>query len=191
MGFRGHDYFPHLGPPALLATRIQSKEAGLWTGIVLTALLMLISGAATLGQFGTVKTEIASLKSELAGMREKLVRLESNVATARPYANERNDGADASLLRRASRSPQEPFVLSRDDIQLIRDFIKVAPSPPGAPRRINLGDFLADTALTPMPEPIMDKLPKLRGARFTIDRNSAIVVVAPGTNQVAVIINPS
>jgi hypothetical protein len=52
-------------------------------------------------------------------------------------------------------------------------------------QNINVGDLL----LTPLPEPIMKKVPKLVGARCTVDRNSAIVVVAPSTNRAGVIIN--
>jgi hypothetical protein len=56
---------------------------------------------------------------------------------------------------------------------------------------MNVGDLLPDTALAPLPEPITRKVPKLLGARFAVDRNRAIVVVAPGTNRVEIIINPS
>jgi hypothetical protein len=45
--------------------------------------------------------------------------------------------------------------------------------------------------LAPLPEPIMKKAPKLLDARFTVDRNGTIVVVAPGTNRAEVLINPN
>lgn len=194
MGFGGPTYFPHLGPRVTLTSSTSSKSskvAGILTGIVLAALATLSLGAVILAQFSGFKIEIAGLKSDLAGMTKKLAKLEANVAAALPHPDEMKDGADAWMLRSSGRTPQAPFALSRDEIQLIRDFVKVPPPLPGAARNINVGDLLLGIALAPLPEPIMEKVPKLRGARFTVDRNGAIVVVAPGTNRVDVIINPS
>ena len=118
----------------------------------------------------------------------QIVRQYIKVAPPQPGAQ---PNMNAWMLRSSGRTPQAPFALSRDEIQLIRDFVKVPPPLPGAARNINVGDLLLGIALAPLPEPIMEKVPKLRGARFTVDRNGAIVVVAPGTNRVDVIINPS
>lgn len=191
MGFGGPTYFPHLGPRVTLTSSKSSKEAGILTGIVLAALATLSLGAVILVQFSGFKIEIAGLKGDLADMRKRLGKLEANVPATLTHPIEIKDGADAWMLRSSGRTPQAPFALSRDEIQLIRDFVKVPPPLPGAARNINVGDLLLGIALAPLPEPIMEKVPKLRGARFTVDRNSAIVVVAPGTNRVDVIINPS
>ena len=176
-------------PETTLAASKRSKKAGILAGIVLAALATLGVGAAVVGQFTAVKIQITGLKNDVAGLREKLAKLEANVVAAPPLANEAKGGADARMPAIPVRTP--PFSLTRDEIQLIRDFIKVPPAPPGAARNINVGDILPDTALAPLPDQIMEKLPKLRGARFTVDRNGAIVVVAPGTNRVDVIIDPS
>jgi hypothetical protein len=116
-----------------------------------------------------LKIEVASLKKGLAGATEKLAKLEANVVAARPDPNDIKNGA---VLASAGRTPQAPFALTHDEIQLIRDFIKVPLPLPGAPQNINVGDLLPDTALAPLPEPIMKMVPKLLGVR-----NSAIVVV--------------
>jgi len=187
-GLRGADFFPHLTSEALPVSRERSTAAGILTVIILTVLGLLIFARAIVAQFSTLKTQIAGLKSELAGIQGKLVNFEGAVVATSPHRTETNHSAPASQL--TSGPPEVPFALSGDEIQLIRDFIKVAPPPVGAAAKIRLGDILPDFALTPIPEPITDKLPKLKGARFTIDRNGATVVVSPGTNRVDVIINP-
>ncbi len=42
-----------------------------------------------------------------------------------------------------------------------------------------------------MPDTIVDKVPKLRGARFAIDKNQAIVIVGGGSNRVDAILAPN
>lgn len=191
IGFGGPTYFPHVDIRETLASSKLSKEARILAGIVLAALATLSLAGVIFAQFSSFKNEIATLKRDLAGMTEKVAKLEANVAAALTPPEEMKGGADARMLRGPDRTPQAPFALTRDEIQLIRDFIKVPPPLYGAAQTINVGDLLPDTALFPPPEPIIEKLPKLRGARFTVDRNSAIVVVPPGTNRVDVVINPS
>jgi hypothetical protein len=187
----GPTHFPHLGPRLGLASIERRKEAGIITGIVLAALGTLALGAVSLAQFNRIKIEVAGLERDLAATREKLAKLEANVVVAASHAKEMKQDADDRTVASENRTPTTTFILTRDEIQLIRDFIKVPPPLPGAAQKISVGDRLPDIALALLPEPIMDKVPKLRGARFTVDRNSAIVVVAPGSNRADVIINPS
>jgi hypothetical protein len=163
------------------------KGALILTGIVLAAAGTFSLGAVIFIQLSTLRIEVASLKRELAGSTAKLARLEANAARSHP--NEIKDGADARML--TSSIPRAPLVLTHDEVQFILAVIKVPPPPPGAAPKINVGDLLPDTALAPLPEPITRKVPKLLGARFAVDRNRAIVVVAPDTNRVEIIINPS
>jgi hypothetical protein len=158
-------------------------------GIVLAVFIVLALAAAILAQFNRFNIEMAGVKRDLAATREKLVKLEANVASAL-LADKMRHRTDDRMLDNAIAVPTPAFALTRDEIQVIRDFIKVPPPLPGTPQNINVGDRIPDTALASLPEPIMEKVPKLRGSRFTVDRNSAIIVVAPGTNRVDVIINP-
>jgi hypothetical protein len=159
-------------------------------GIVLAVFLVLALGVAIFAQFNRFNIEMAGVKRDLAATREKLVKLEANVASAL-LADKMKHRTDDRMLDNTVAVPTPAFALTRDEIQVIRDFIKVPPPLPGAPQNINVGDRIPDTALASLPEPIMEKVPKLRGARFTVDRNSAIIVVTPGTNRADVIINPS
>jgi hypothetical protein len=189
IGFGGPTFFPDLGPEMTGAASPRRKGALILTGIVLAAVATLGLGAVIFIQLSTLKIEVASLKRELAGSTAKLARLEANAARSHP--NEIKDGADARMLTSAGSIPRAPLVLTHDEVQFILAVIKVPPPPPGATPKINVGDLLPDTALAPLPEPITRKVPKLLGARFAVDRNRAIVVVAPGTNRVEIIINPS
>jgi hypothetical protein len=122
---------------------------------------------------------------KLAGMTG-----EANVLVAQPDPNDIKNGADGRMLASASGVPQASFTLTQDEVKLIRDFIKVPPSLPGAAQNIKVGDLVPNIALVPLPEPIMKKASKLLGARFTVDRNGAIIVVAPGNNRAEVVISP-
>jgi hypothetical protein len=188
IGFGGPTFFPDLGTERLAGKRM--KEARILTGLVLLALVTFTLGAIMFVQLSALKNEVASLKRELAGTMRKLAKLEANVASARSNPNEVKDGAGTRMPASAGSMPRAPLALSRDEIQLILDFIKVPPAAPGAMLKINVGDLLPDTALAPFPEPIVRKVPELVGARYGV-RNGAIVVVAPGSNRVEVIINPS
>jgi hypothetical protein len=191
IGFGGPTFFPDLRPEMTGAATPRRKGALIVTGIVLAAVATFSLGAVIFIQINTLKIEVASLKRELAGTTGKLTRLEANVVAARSHPNEIKDGADARVLTSAGSIPRAPLVLTHDEVQLILAVIKVPPPPPGAAPKINVGDLLPDTVLAPLPEPITRKVPKLLGAKFAIDRNRAIVVVAPDTNRVEIIINPS
>jgi hypothetical protein len=187
IGFGGPTFFPDLDPETTGAASPRRKGALILTGIVLAAVGTFSLGAVIFIQLSTLKIEVASLKKELAGSTAKLAKLEANAARSHP--NEIKDGGDARML--TSSIPRAPLVLTHDEVQFILAVIKVPPPPPGAAPKINVGDLLPDAALAPLPEPITRKVPKLLGARFAVDRNRAIVVVAPDTNRVEIIINPS
>jgi hypothetical protein len=187
IGSGGPTYFSDLSPEKSLAPSKRRKEAGILTGIVLAAFGTFIISAVILVQFSALKVEVANLKTNLAGTTEKIATLEANIVAARPDPKEIKEGV--RKLASAGEAPQPLLALTHDEVKLIRDFIKVPPPPVGAAQSINIGDLLPDAGLTPLPEPIMKKVPKLVGARFTVDRNSAIVVVAPATNRADVVIN--
>lgn len=191
IGFGGPTFFPDLRPDMTGAASPRRKGALILTGIVLAAVGTFSLGAVIFIQLSTLKLEVASLKKELAGSTAKLARFEATVGAARSHPNEIKDGADARMLTSAGSIPRAPLVLTHDEVQFILAVIKVPPPPPGAAPKINVGDLLPDTVLAPLPEPITRKVPKLLGARFAVDRNRAIVVVAPDTNRVEIIINPS
>jgi hypothetical protein len=81
--------------------------------------------------------------------------------------------------------------LSREEAQLVRDYIKVPPAPPGTAPTIQIGAVVPPAMLMPLPQQVVDKAPKLVGARFATDRNGAIVIVRSGSRQADAVINPN
>jgi len=82
-----------------------------------------------------------------------------------------------------------PLNLTTEEIAVVHNFIKLPPPAPGAVPAIAIGDLVPEARLMPLPELIAEKVPKLRGARFTTDRNQAIVIIGPG-NRAQVIVGP-
>jgi hypothetical protein len=85
---------------------------------------------------------------------------------------------------------QTPLVLSDDQMQLIRDHIKMPPAPSGAPPTISVGDVLPPAKLIPVPRSLSDKIPTLVGARFTTDKNNAIIIARGADNRVDLVVPP-
>ena len=84
-----------------------------------------------------------------------------------------------------------PLELTREEVQLVRDYIKVPPAPPGTAATIQLGGVVPAATLVPLPQQIGGKCPRLIGARFTTDRNGAIVIVGRGSRHVDAIVAPN
>lgn len=144
-------------------------------------LLVFASGAAATVaymQAKSAKAELTALQRELLPLRERLARLEqgerSRQALDRPSSlKERLGSGDVAA--------QAPLVLSREEIQLVRDYIKPAPVIGSSQPPIEVGDLVAGPTL-PVPNTVAEKVPKLTGARFTI-RNGAIVIVRSGSRH--------
>jgi hypothetical protein len=75
-------------------------------------------------------------------------------------------------------------------MRVIREFIKVLPSKPGAQQKIQLGEEISDTPSTPVPESLVNRLPKLRGASFLVDQNGAIIIIGEGSKRADAVIEP-
>jgi hypothetical protein len=133
-------------------------------------------------QIRDMKSEIASLKLRLAGVNSHLSWLEGI--------------AQQKIIKEAktAETPTPPrriqINLSNDDIKLIRAFIKVLPSQPGAQPKIQLGQEVSAISTVPVPGSVVGQIPKLRGARFLVDDNGAIIIVGEGSNRADVLIEP-
>jgi hypothetical protein len=158
----------------------------------LLVLMSLAVGAGVTGyrQLADVKADLAAARRDLAAMKERVARLErvtaepSGEPTAAPRAR---DGATSKGLAPA----QPPLELTREEVQLVRDYIKLPPPAPGATPAIALGSPVPEQTLLPLPPQIGEKALRLLGARFTTDRNGAIVIVRPGSRRADAIISPN
>ncbi|MEH2469330.1 hypothetical protein V1284_000774 [Nitrobacteraceae bacterium AZCC 2299] len=79
--------------------------------------------------------------------------------------------------------------LSREEIQIIRNYIKPAPSVDPTAPVINVGDFVSGGIL-PLPPQLTEKVPKLLGGRFMI-RNGAIIIVKRDSRQADAVLAPN
>ncbi|WP_249161310.1 hypothetical protein [Bradyrhizobium manausense] len=156
--------------------------------IALVSLLVVIicAGAAiALRQIRSLETEISSLQRELSPLKDKLSRFDQAEKTRQAEEKAREERS-----KRAADNPppQAPLSLSREEIQLIREYIKPAPgiSSSSAPA---VGDPIVGATI-PFPSPVTDKVPKLLGAKFAI-RNGAILIVRRDSRQVDAVLGPN
>ena len=158
----------------------------------LILLIVLVGGGvfaavSLLGQIRGLKVELSNTRRELNGAKDRIVRLERRLDTA---------SQSDTLMNRMRLSDNPParqesaLVLMREEIQLIRDYIKMPPAPPGTSATIAVGAVVAEASLLPLPQQISDKFPRLIGARFATDRNGAIVIVRHGSRTADAVIAP-
>ena len=135
-------------------------------------------------QVRDMQADIAVLKLRLAGVDSHLTRVE---VTA-----QQNISKEAKIAETAPPPPARrvQISLSNDDIKLIRASIKVLPSQLGAEPKVQLGQEISAISTVPVPGSVIGQIPKLRGARFLVDDNGAIIIVAEGSNRADVVIEP-
>jgi hypothetical protein len=170
-------------------TTASRRTAGIGGGMlaILTVLVVTICAGAlvALTQIKTLKTEIASLKRELLPLRERLTRYDQ---AEKAKEAEITAAAEKSKALTQSRAEQAPLTFSREEVQLIREFIKPAPFAGPAAPAISVGDPVTSGTI-PFPSPLTDKVPKLLGARFAI-RNGAIIIVRKDSQQADAVLAP-
>jgi hypothetical protein len=137
-----------------------------------------------------VFTQVTSLKAEIATLQREIIALKLRVARLDQIvgANDKPSG-EAPKPPAENRADQSALMLSREELQLIRDYIKPAPVAGSLTETIKVGDPVTGETV-PFPSPITDKVRKLLGARFTI-RNGVIVITRNGSNRADVVIGPN
>ncbi|MBR0900616.1 hypothetical protein JQ616_37160 [Bradyrhizobium tropiciagri] len=162
------------------------------TGLAVACLSLIsvvacVAAAIALGQNFTLKSEIVMLRRELVPLRERLAKLEHDAAK-REAAQQEEAQEKAEAEKRAAISEQTALTLSREESQLIKEYIKAAPSAGAGGPPINVGDPVTG-GMIPLPSPLTEKIPRLVGARFAI-RNGAIIISTRSSRRVdAVLIN--
>ncbi|WP_246583995.1 hypothetical protein [Bradyrhizobium iriomotense] len=157
--------------------------------IALISLLVIIicAGAViALRQIRSLQTEISSLQRELSPLKERLSRFDQAEKARQAEEKAREERSK----RTADNPPQQapPLALSREEIQLIRDYIKPAPAV-GSSTAPAVGDPIGGATI-PFPSPVTEKVPKLLGARFAI-RNGAIIIVRRDSRQIDAVLGPN
>ena len=175
--------------------RRADRRGGL-TGLAVACLSLIsvvacVAAAIALGQLSSLKSDIAALRRELAPLRERLARLEQ-VEVAKRDAAQQEDAqnkAEAEKKLTDGAGEQAALSLSREEIQLIREYIKAAPSAGAAVAPINVGDPITG-GMIPLPSSLTEKLPRLVGARFAT-RNGAIIISTRNSRRVDAVLMPN
>ena len=172
--------------PSTTAARQSTGISGR-TFALLTLLVVTICAGAlvALTQIKSLQTEIASLKRELLPLRERLTKYDQ---AEKAKEAEITAAAEKSKALTQSRAEQAPLTFSREEVQLIREYIKPAPFAGPAAPAISVGDPVTSGTI-PFPSPLTEKVPKLLGSRFAI-RNGAIIIVRKDSRQADAVLAP-
>jgi hypothetical protein len=137
-------------------------------GVALTcvALVLLL-----LVQLRELRSELKVSRGDIGAMRARIVSLENARKPAETPPPEVS--APARLVSR--------LTLDSPEQKLVRQYIKTLPPKPGAEPKIQKGDRIVTSA--PVPDGLAEALPKLSGARFTIDTNGSIVLLGQGSDR--------
>jgi hypothetical protein len=145
-------------------------------------------------------TQIKSLKSEIATLQRELSPLKARIAgidlgdKAKQDANQQKEsqitsGVEKNRIGPDPRTDQAALNLTSEEVRLIRAFIKPAPVAGTPAPAINVGDMVS-IATIPLPSQLMEKIPKLLGARFTT-RNGSIIILRRDSRQAEVVLPPN
>jgi len=146
-------------------------------GLVSICSILLV---AALLQIRDMKSEIARWEQNLAGTKARLAKSQNLVQ----QLIARDSTPAINHPQHAANQPQHAaLTLSETDKKMIRQFIKFLPPKPGAKPKIQLGDEISSASSAPIPQALVDQLPKLRGARFSIDQDGTIVIVGEGSSR--------
>jgi len=131
--------------------------------------------------------QIKDMKGEIARWQQNLSATQTQLRQVEKTAQQK---VDSEVKAAAARTRHVAIALTTDEFKAVRASIKVIPSKPGTQSKIRVGDEVADPKSAPVPESLTIQIPKLRGARFSIDDNGAIVLFAEGSNRVDAVIEP-
>lgn len=148
-----------------------------------------VGAAIALGQIKSLKSDIALLHRELLPLRERLGQLEHIEKKRRDSDQQQEAQNNADTNKPRGGTDQTALSLSREEVQLIRDYIKPAPSADTAAPAINVGDLIGGATI-PLPSPLAEKVPKLIGARFTT-RNGAIIISTKNSKRADAVLAPN
>jgi len=101
---------------------------------------------------------------------------------------------EAQTLRVATSAAAAPVAtmsalsLTQDEVNVVRQFIKVLPSQSAGRMTIEPGQPLGRINTAPLPEAIIEQIPRLAGGRFSIDSSGAIIITAAGSNRVDAVV---
>ena len=149
--------------------------------ISLIAIVACVGAAIALTQIRSLKSEIAALHREFEPLKDRIAELEQAEKTRRQTEQQQGEKDELGKSARSG-EPHAAWNLSTEEAQLVREYIKPAPSAGAPENTVKVGDVV-DGAMIPLPSPLTEKVPKLVGAKFTI-RDGVIIIVRKDSRQV-------
>lgn len=162
----------------------ETRHSGANVERLLLALLSLLVIASCAGaiaaimQVKSLKSELTAMQRELLPLRERVARLDQVVKSKEALDKVSGQNNQPS---RENRVQEVPLLLSREEIQLVRDYIKPAPLVDASTAPISVGDPVTGPTI-PFPSALTEKISKLIGARFAI-QNGAIIIIKRDSRQ--------
>jgi len=150
-----------------------------------------VLAAIAFGQIQSLKSDVAALRREVLPVRERIARLEQIEKAKRELDQQETQNKSDTEKNQPGevRADQAALNLSREEIQLIRNYIKPAPSAGAAAPAINVGDTVSG-AMIPLPPQLTEKVPRLLGGKFAI-RSGAIIIVKKDSRQADAVLAPN
>jgi hypothetical protein len=192
----GRRYFAQRTPQAPSGKNerlVRSAGGAAFAVLSLVFVIACVVAAIAFGQIQSLKSDVAALRRELLPVKERVTRLEQAEKEKRDLDQQEEaqikSAAEKNNAGGENRTNQAGLNLSREEIQLIRDYIKPTPTTGAAAPAINVGDTVVG-AMIPLPSPLTDKVPKLLGAKFTT-RNGSIIIVRRDSRQADAVLGPN
>ena len=159
-------------------------QAPIWIclGLVIVCVVVCLT---LLIQMRSLTHEMLAVNRESAETKLRVDRLEKHEREISDIQS-KSSSQNASVMHSPTQPP--PLILRDTDITIIRQFIRVAPPPLDSKSQINVGDPSAGINATPVPEALSNALPQLRGAKFSTDQNSSIILIVAGSERVDAVI---
>jgi hypothetical protein len=171
----------------------RGREGAAFALLSLLLVIACVVTAIAFGQIQSLKSDIAALRRELLPVKDRVAKLEQSEKAKRDAEQEEETQSKSEIDKNKTgndaRANQTGLNLSREEIQLIRDYIKPAPSSGPAAPPITVGDAVSG-AMIPLPSQLTEKVPKLLGGKFTI-RNGAIIIVRRDSRQADAVLGPN
>ncbi len=169
-----------------LERRSRGAKAGLVAAICTVIFLAGAGAAFLLVQINGLRNELTGVRRELTSAKDRIARLERK--SEEPLISQ---SFNELAQKQGDVRQRAALELSREEAQLVREYIKVPPAQPGMAPTIQIGAVVPPGTLVPLPQPIGEKVSKLIGARFMTDRNGAIVIVGRGSRHADAIVGPN
>lgn len=172
---------------------VSPKHSGVILAVLICASLVVTAAVLVADRIRGLRDSATQMQRQIVSIEQRVGRLELQVET---LLAKRLLEASAAPNRADRETPTKDTpgksmaALAQADIDTVRDYIKIPPPPVGATPTIGLGMSVGNHVLVPLPSQVIDKVPRLAGARFTTDRNGSIVIVTGNGGRADFIIPP-